>query len=76
MRYLRLDEVIAVHARVIRLSGGSEGVRDLGALDSAVAQPRMTFGGQDLYPTVAEKAAALSFRSFKTTGLPPLTGRG
>ena len=37
------------------------GVRDLNALDSALAQPRMTFGGADLYPTVVEKAAALGF---------------
>jgi death-on-curing protein len=41
-------------------SGGSVGVRDLGALESALAQPRMTFGGE-LYPTIAEKAAALGF---------------
>jgi death-on-curing protein len=37
------------------------GVRDLGALDSALARPRMTFGGEDLYPTIIEKAAALGF---------------
>ncbi len=32
-----------------------------GALESAVAQPRMTFGGAELYPTVVEKAASLGF---------------
>ena len=37
------------------------GVRDLGALESALAQPRATFGGQDLYPDVVSKAAALCF---------------
>jgi death on curing protein len=36
-------------------------VRDLAALESAVAQPYMTFGGRDLYPGVAEKASALAF---------------
>ncbi len=35
------------------------GIRDLGALESAVAQPRMTFGGSDLYIDIAAKAAAL-----------------
>src|SRR6185436_7951528 len=45
----------------IEASGGSHGLRDLGALESAVAQPRMSFGGEDLYPSVAEKAAALCF---------------
>ena len=33
--------------------------RDFGALESAIAQPRATFGGVDLYPTLIEKAAAL-----------------
>lgn len=50
---------------ILAQSGGSAGVRDRGALDSAVAQPRMTFGGQDLYPTLAEKAAALGFSLVK-----------
>jgi death-on-curing protein len=33
----------------------------LGALESAIAQPRMTFGGEDLYPTIIDKAAVLGF---------------
>ena len=37
------------------------GVRDLGALESALAQPRATFDGQDLYPDVISKAAALCY---------------
>lgn len=40
-------------------SGGAVGVLNLPALESALAQPRMTFGGEDLYPTLVEKAAAL-----------------
>ncbi len=61
MRYLTTDEVLELHRLVIAQSGGGSGVRDPNALDSAVAQPRMTFGGVDLYPTTAEKAAALGF---------------
>lgn len=61
MRYLSLAEVLELHRRVIEQAGGSMGVRDMGALESAVAQPRMTFGGDDLYPTLVEKAAALCF---------------
>lgn len=41
------------------------GIRDLGALESALAQPRMTFGGEDLYPTLVEKASALGFSLMK-----------
>ncbi len=37
------------------------GVLNLGALESALAQPRMTFGGRELYPAIADKAAALGY---------------
>jgi death-on-curing protein len=59
MRYLSLAEVVELHRRVLRATGGAAGIRDLGALESAVAQPKATFGGVDLYLTLAEKAAAL-----------------
>lgn len=61
MRYLTLEEVRELHRRVIAQSGGPLGIRDMGSLLSAVAQPGMTFDGQDLYPTLPEKAAALGY---------------
>lgn len=61
MYYLSQDAVLTLHMRIIETSGGSAGVRDYNGLESAIAQPRMTFGGQDLYPTVVEKAATLCF---------------
>jgi death on curing protein len=61
MRYLTIEEVLRLHDRVIERTGGSAGVRDRGALESAVAQPQMTFSGDDLYPTLPEKAATLCF---------------
>lgn len=61
IRYLTLEEILELHRLVLEQSGGLEGVRDLGGLDSALAQPQMTFGGQELYPSLAEKAAALGF---------------
>jgi death-on-curing protein len=61
MRYLTQDEVLELHQAVIQQSGGGSGIRDLGALQSAVAQPKMTFGGVDLYLTIEEKGAALGF---------------
>ena len=61
MRYLTLSEALELHDRVIAQSGGALGVLHLGALESALAQPRMTFGGEELYPSVAEKAAALGY---------------
>ena len=61
MRYLTLVEVLDLHRQIIEQSGGSMGVRDLGAIKSAISQPRMTFGGADLYPTLVGKASALGF---------------
>jgi len=61
IRYLSLEEVLELHRLVLRQSGGLEGVRDLGGLESAVAQPQMTCDGQDLYPCLPTKAAALGF---------------
>ena len=61
IRYLTIEETLELHRQVLVQSGGLAGVRDLGALDSALAQPRMAFGGQDLYPALADKAAALGF---------------
>ena len=59
MRYLSLQEVLSLHSLLISQSGGSSGLRDRGALESAVAQPEASFGGEDLYPDLASKAAAL-----------------
>jgi death on curing protein len=61
VRYLTLGEVLELHRRIIESSGGADGLRDLGALQSALAQPAATYGGQDLYPGLPEKAAALGF---------------
>ena len=61
IRYLTLIEVLELHRRILEQSSGALGIRDMGLLESAIAQPRMTFGGEDLYPSLLEKAAALGF---------------
>ena len=61
MRYLTLAEVVELHQRILVTSGGASGIRDLGLLESALAQPKATFGGADLHPTLIDKAAALGF---------------
>lgn len=61
MRYLSVEEVASLHSLLIAQSGGSSGLRDIGALESAVAQPEASFGGQPLYPMISDKAAALGF---------------
>jgi len=61
MRYLTLGEVVALHRAILAATGGAEGIRDLGALESALAQPKATFDGTDLYPSVVDKASALAY---------------
>lgn len=61
MRYLSLEEVLELHRMILHQSGGMTGVRDPNALESALAQPQMSFGGEDLYPSLVEKAASLGF---------------
>jgi death on curing protein len=61
IRYLTLAEVIGLHRGILEQVAGSGGIRDLGALEPAISQPRMTFGGAELYPTIIEKASALGF---------------
>lgn len=61
MRWLSLAEVLALHRRLIEQTGGVGGLRDLGLLEAALAQPRQTFGDVDLYQGVTAKAAALGF---------------
>ena len=61
IRYLTLSEILELHELLLLQSGGAEGIRDLGALESAVAQPLMTFGDVELYPSLSEKAATLAF---------------
>ena len=59
--FLTLAEVIEVHADQIRRYGGQAGIRDLGLLESALAQPEGTFGGEWLHPDSFEMAAAYAY---------------
>ena len=61
MKILKKRQILLLHSVLIAESGGSDGVRDEGLLDSAVNTPFQTFSGQDLYPTVLEKAVRLGF---------------
>lgn len=59
MNFISAEQILFLHARLIEETGGSHGVRDLQVLLSAVGRPRASFGGQDLYPDLFSKAAAL-----------------
>lgn len=57
--YLTLDSLIAIHDSMIEEYSGSFGIRDLGLIQSALARPQSSFGGNDLYRDIYTKAAAL-----------------
>jgi len=61
MRYLTVSEVIELYRQVMEASGGTVGILSIESLESAVGQPRATFDGNELYPTIIEKTAALGF---------------
>lgn len=49
-----------LHELSLNYYGGLSGIRDEGLLESAIARPFQTFGGEDLYPSPVEKAAAIA----------------
>jgi len=59
--FLTLDEVLALHADQIRRYGGASGLRDLTLLQSAIAMPETSYGGEYLHGSVFEMAAAYLF---------------
>lgn len=61
MIFLSVEDVIDYHTDIINEFGGSHGIRDMGLLISAVEIPKATMFGEDLHPTIFEKAAAYMF---------------
>lgn len=60
MIYLEYRQTLLIYRRVIEEIGGDPGLRDEGLLLAALARPKASFDGQDLYPTLFEKAGALA----------------
>ena len=61
MKMLTKDQIILLHAQLIKETGGMEGIRDEGLLDSAILSPFQSFDGKELYPSVLEKGERLGF---------------
>ena len=61
MKILSKQQILMLHSALLAPTGGLDGIRDEGLLDSALNTPFQTFAEQDLYPTTLEKAARLGF---------------
>jgi death-on-curing protein len=59
MNYLNIHQVLAIYEEVINQTGGAEGIRDVGLLESAIARPQGGFEREEFYPDVFSKTAAL-----------------
>lgn len=59
MIYLSAEQVLFIHDRIIRETGGAHGIHDIAGLLSAVGRPQATFDGEELYPDIYSKSAAL-----------------
>ena len=57
--YLSVEQLLRLHRLQVDAHGGPRGIQDRGRLDAAAARPQMTFDGDDLYPDLPAKAAAL-----------------
>lgn len=60
MKTLSLEQVIMLHKKTIQLHGGSDGIRDITLIQSALARPHATFDGVDLYKTIYDKIASIT----------------
>lgn len=61
MKTLSKKQILALHDHLIAETGGQSGLRDDGLLESALAAPFASFGSEELYPTLVQKAARLGY---------------
>ena len=65
MILLSKEQIKHLHSKLIQETGGIDGIRDEGLLDSALSVPFQSFGGEELYPTIPRKAARLCYGLIK-----------
>lgn len=65
MKTLTKAQVLRLHEHLIDATGGTQGIRDAGLLESAIAAPFQSFYGVDAYPTLLQKAARLGYGLIK-----------
>ena len=61
MMMLTVGEILSLHDKLIAATGGMPGLRDMGLLESAIYSPNASFGDDEQYPTIQEKAARLAY---------------
>lgn len=65
MKRLSKEHIIKLHSQIVELTGGTDGVREMGLLESAIESPFQACFGADVYPTIQEKGTRLGFGLIK-----------
>ena len=65
MKKLTKEQILGLHDALIKEFGGSHGIRDEGLLEAAIAAPFQEFAGEELFPSIEEKAARLGYGLIK-----------
>ena len=58
---LTKEQILLLHFQLIETFGGSDGIRDMGLLESALESPFQSYDGKELYPSIQAKAARLCY---------------
>ena len=61
MIFFEYEQVVKIYRSLIEKTGGMDGIRDAQLLDSALKTPFQTFGGNNLYPNILDKASQLCY---------------
>ena len=61
MKILTKEQILLLHSQLVKKFGGSLDIRDDSLLESAINTPFQTYGGEELYPTLLDKASRLCF---------------
>jgi death-on-curing protein len=67
MKHLSKQQILLLHKQLLEETGGADGVRDEGLLESAPSSPYSEFAGQEFYPSVESKAARLANLDWRRT---------
>lgn len=68
MKSVEVDQIITFHQKIVQATGGSDGVRDITLIESAIKKAFATFDGTDLYEGINKKIAAITYSLIKNHG--------
>ncbi|MEJ8303118.1 type II toxin-antitoxin system death-on-curing family toxin [Saccharibacillus sacchari] len=68
MKSITIDQLLIYHQKIMKVTGGADGVRDQGLLESALSKAEQTFGGEELYPGLTRKVSVVTFSLIKNHG--------